>query len=173
MAKFKVGDKVVFKTDELSREWYREQAVGVGTVEKIVDPDCHNELNIHIRWSDDTYNGYASCDLIHYKEPTMSTRTIPTKEQVLEAAKRCPQTKEALEILFPEDFKEAFNWSDFYKNPFAYIKVVGIDTIELDKTLLTAFIGIGKRIPTHLYPCVHLGLLIELLTFMDNNAPRR
>lgn len=31
-------------------------------------------------------------------------RTIPTKEQVLEAAKRCPQAKAALEILFPEDF---------------------------------------------------------------------
>jgi hypothetical protein len=35
-------------------------------------------------------------------------RTIPTKEQVLEAAKKCPQTKEALMILFPEDFREEY-----------------------------------------------------------------
>lgn len=33
-------------------------------------------------------------------------RTIPTKEQVLEAAEQCPQTREALEILFPNDFAE-------------------------------------------------------------------
>jgi hypothetical protein len=32
-------------------------------------------------------------------------RTIPTKEQVLKAAQDCPQTKDALKILFPEDFK--------------------------------------------------------------------
>lgn len=32
-------------------------------------------------------------------------RTTPTKEQVLEAAESCPQTKKALKILFPEDFK--------------------------------------------------------------------
>lgn len=41
-------------------------------------------------------------------------RTIPTKEQVLEVAKRCPQTKKALEILFPEDFKrEGFKVKKF------------------------------------------------------------
>lgn len=32
-------------------------------------------------------------------------RQIPSKEQVLHAAKECPQTKQALEILFPDDFK--------------------------------------------------------------------
>lgn len=36
-------------------------------------------------------------------------RQIPSKEQVLEAAERCPQTKEALKILFPDDF-EAELW---------------------------------------------------------------
>jgi len=35
----------------------------------------------------------------------MTTRNVPTKEQVLEAAKKCPEVKETLEILFPEDFK--------------------------------------------------------------------
>lgn len=51
----------------------------------------------------------ALCLLSHPKIQEINAmtqiRTIPTKEQVLEAAKKCPQTKEALKILFPEDFE--------------------------------------------------------------------
>ena len=98
---FKVGDKVAFKEGELSCEWYRGQAVGVGRI--IETGRRSREFDVAIRWEDGSQNAYASCDLIHHQENPM--RTIPTKEQVLQAAKRCPQTKEALEILFPEDFK--------------------------------------------------------------------
>ena len=174
MHDFKVGDEVVFKKGGLSREWYRNQANGAGTITEV---GRGGPLDVEVVWQNGHRNTYASCDLIHYKihykenpidfkigdkvrikqnpsrlysnlwlyqnsigvvellrggddktwgairwpdgnlrvvkckdlvliqEKENSMRTIPTKEQVLEAAEKYPQTKEALEILFPEDFK--------------------------------------------------------------------
>jgi len=50
------------------------------------------------------YNALKEKFSFSNKETPM--RKLPTKSQVLEAAKRCPQAKEALETLFPGDFEE-------------------------------------------------------------------
>ena len=97
-------------------------------------------------------------------------RTIPTKEQVLEAAKRCPQTKEALEILFPEDFKVEFDWIDFRDYPFKYIQVENVSKIRLSDDLLAAYRSIGKPIDGGLWPYVNLYTLTRLLNYLNKYA---
>jgi len=105
MPKFKIGDKVILKpVEELTRPWYKNQEVGVGTIIKDVRGNGPNGLDVMIRWEDNSENSYCSKDLI-LKETPMPNRTIPSKDQVLEAATSCPQTKEALQILFPQDFE--------------------------------------------------------------------
>ena len=71
-------------------------------------------------------------------------RTIPTKTQVLEAAERCPQTKKALEILFPQDFEEEKpKWPEGYKKFGAFIWNGGLYwRKEIDHLL------------DHQYPCI-------------------
>jgi hypothetical protein len=64
---------------------------------------------IGIEWLDSICRGYHISNVVKIsmkEDASMSERAIPTKLQVLEAAERCPQSKETLQILFPEDFLE-------------------------------------------------------------------
>lgn len=97
------------------------------------------------------------------------TRTIPTKEQVLEAARRYPQTKNALEILFPQDFEEEFDWKDFYSYPFKYLKTEEPDMITPSEELFKAYKKRGFEVPESLWPHVSLGMLIDLLNLLNRN----
>jgi hypothetical protein len=71
----------------------------------------------------------------------MPDREVPTREKVLEVAKRCPETKKVLEILFPDDFKEdmvkirkgaCFRSKDGVLVLLASIGTVGVTFIDLN-----------------------------------------
>lgn len=94
------------------------------------------------------------------KETLMkTTRTVPTKEQVLKAASECPQTKEALKILFPQDFQQEFDWEDFYSNPFKHLKVSGRDEIRPSEELLRACEERGMKIFCSWWPSMDLSMM--------------
>jgi hypothetical protein len=82
---------------------------------------------------------------------------ITTKEKVLRAAKRCPNAKEVLKVLFPEAFEEPFDWHDLYLMPFRYLTVRG-DGIHPSVELIRA-----ARIKSNMYPSVNLGMLKGLI----------
>jgi hypothetical protein len=62
-------------------------------------------------------------------------RRLPTKEQILEAAKKCPQAKEALMILFPADF----NGDRLYVKELDLVKRIG--TLPINPKFLLGHIG--------------------------------
>lgn len=103
MSEFCVGDRVVLRPmEELDNPHWKEQEVGIGIITELRS----NKDWCTVRWEDKEKYGYrykgSIIDLIKVKETNM--RTLPTKEQVLQAAKRCSQIKNALAILFPDDF---------------------------------------------------------------------
>jgi len=103
MSKFKIGDSVTIR--QLPSMGYNNLEMyqsSIGTIE--LDHARDNKNWRAVRWPDGQLRGVQVKDLILIKEQTMS-RTIPSKDQVLKAATSCPQTKEALEILFPQDFE--------------------------------------------------------------------
>lgn len=105
------------------------------------------------------------------KEILMPTRTVPSKDQVLEAAASCPQTKEALKILFPQDFKDEFNWDYFKGNPFTHLSINTEDCqITPSKQLEEAYEAKGTPIPGELYPFMSLRIITELFDFLNKNA---
>jgi hypothetical protein len=105
------------------------------------------------------------------KEILMPTRTIPSKEQVLKAAASCPQTKEALKILFPQDFEEEFDWGKFECYPFTSLLVdTNLCKITPSEQLKRAYEAKGTPIPGSLYPNITLGVLARLFTFLSDNA---
>jgi hypothetical protein len=103
MSEFRVGDWVVLKPEEeLVEPCWKYEEVGVGVISSIQDTWCR------VCWEDGGGYSYRHkgpiTDLIKVKEKAM--RTLPTKEQVLRAAKEYPQAKKVLEILFSEDFSK-------------------------------------------------------------------
>ena len=68
----------------------------------------------------------------------MSERTIPTKDQVLKAAKDCPETTQALKILFPKDFEPEWAPPVGYQDygVFMYRDAAGSPGIFVRKELL-------------------------------------
>lgn len=52
----------------------------------------------------DEAQAWADKVISEREDKEMTERTIPTKEQVLEAAAKCPDARKTLEILFPGDF---------------------------------------------------------------------
>jgi hypothetical protein len=131
-------------------------------------------------WPGGSYAPYVAWDCLNpepllnhpkIKEILMPTRTIPSKEQVLKAAASCSQTKEALKILFPQDFEGEFDWEKFKCDPFTSLLV---DTekqkITPSKQLKRAYEAKGTPIPGGLYPNVTLSILADLFTFLFDNA---
>lgn len=159
---FKIGDRVVFKKGLLTREWYRKQASGVGV---IIGLSRRAFLDVRVRWANSCIESYASQDLIHYEEIPMN-RSIPTKEQVLEAAASCLSAKDTLKILFPQDFEKEFDWEDFQNNPFKYLKGAGVGQIKPSKELLEAYRKIGHPIPCLLYSFTSLKMLKRLINYL-------
>jgi hypothetical protein len=165
MPKFKVGDKVVLKSkEELTRPWYKGQECGIGTILK-------TELtSFEVKWTNGHIHTYLSQDLI-LKEDLPMTRTIPTKDQVLKAATSCPQTKETLKILFPEDFKKEFDWDRFKRDPFTQLLVVTEhNQIIPSERLKEVYRAKGTPIPMSYYPNMTLNIITKLFDFLNRNA---
>jgi len=114
MPEIKVGDKVIIKLQPSTKYYNLEtyqKWVGVVIANQVA---CDTTWRI-IRWPDGNQRGYMASDLTKV-EDNMKERVMPTKEQVIEAANKCPQAREALKILFPMDFERKPLLPGLYRN---------------------------------------------------------
>lgn len=168
---FKIGDKVKLKSEnKLRRPPWKNQEVGVGIITGLFP----NSIWCTVTWSNNTKIVYRHkgpiIDLIKFpEEPPMKTLQITVETLHNAHEKGCKEVKETLEILFPEEFKEKFDWHNFYIDPLKYITFKSPNEVIPCPELLEAFKEIDKPIPSSWWPPCTLNQFARLINFMNEN----